>query len=224
MKLPELTIEERKLFEGGVIQVNGKAMNRTALGIIAAYFKLYPKTTLAELKEAFPDSINPSGPRAPKTIFKPFTDRDFGVVHSLEKIQQEFAKAGLPYEGLFFLGKDETFQTSDGITVIVNRLWESNDTLTGGNDLEKLATQAIKFGIVINKYEPRSPFGKGSYSLDLLQPELAEKMSGKSNDVRQGVIREKTVDKKGIPRWVWIVGGLILILIIILIAGVLHKK
>ncbi len=130
MKLPTLSPEEQKRFENGVIQVNGKAMNRTALGIIDAYFTLFPKTTFAELKEAFPDNINPSGPRAPKTIFKPFSERNFGVVHSLEEIKTEFAKADLPYEGLFFLEKSEMFKTSDGVTIIVNKLWESQDTST----------------------------------------------------------------------------------------------
>ncbi len=224
MKLPNLTPEEQKKFENGVIQVNGKAMNRTALGIIDAYFTLYPKTTFAELKEAFPDSINPSGPRAPKTIFKPFTDRDFGVVHSLDEIKTEFAKAGLPYEGLFFLEKDEMFKTSDGVTVIVNKLWESKDTLTGENDLENLAKQALKFGIVVNKFEPRKPFGKGSYSLDIIQNELLEKLRGTTKIIERDVIREKTVEKKVIPFWIWIVLGLALIIPIILwLAGVFNS-
>lgn len=116
MNLPNLTTDEIIKFESGVIQVNGKAMNRTALGIIDAFIKLYPDVTFAELKEAFPDSLNSSGPRAPKTIFKPFTERDFGVVHSLDEIKDEFSKAGLPYEGLFFLKENEKFKTSDGKT------------------------------------------------------------------------------------------------------------
>jgi len=224
MKLPNLTPEEQKKYENGVIQVNGKAMNRTALGIIDAYFTLYPKTTFAELKEAFPDSINPSGPRAPKTIFKPFTDRDFGVVHSLDEIKTEFTKAGLPYEGLFFLEKNEMFKTSDGVTVIINKLWESKDTLTGESDLENLAKQALKFGIVVNKFEARTAFGKGSYSLDFLQPELLEKISGKTKIIEREVIREKTIEKKVIPFWVWILLALALIPLILWMTGVFNSK
>jgi outer membrane protein OmpA-like peptidoglycan-associated protein len=215
MKMPSLTPEEQKKFANGVIQVNGKAMNRTALGIIAAYFKLYPNTTFAELKEAFPDSLNPSGPRAPKSIFKPFTDRDFGVVHSLEDIKAEFAKAGLPYEGLFFTEKDEMFKTSDGVTVIVNKLWESNDTLTGENDLENLAKRAAMFGIVVNKFEARTPFARGTYSLDILEPELFAKITGTSKIVEKEVVRE-TVEKKVIPFWIWIVVGLALLIPLVL--------
>lgn len=209
MKLPELSPEDRKKFENGVIQVNGTAMNRTALGIIDAYFQLYPNTTFSELKEAFPDSLNPSGPRAPKSIFKPYSERDFGVVHSLEEIKTEFEKAGLPYEGLFFLQDNEMFKTSDGVTVIVNRLWESKDTSTGESDLQSLAAQALKFGIVINKFEARKPFGKGSYSLDLLEPEIQAKLAAP-----QTITVEKEVKK--IPKWVWILIALLLLIPLIL--------
>ena len=89
MKFPSLPTEEQSKFEAGVIQVNGKAMNRTALGIIDAFFTLYPKTTFSELKEAFPDSLNPSGPKQVKSIFQPYTEKEFGVVHSLNEIKTE---------------------------------------------------------------------------------------------------------------------------------------
>ena len=210
MNLPKLTPDEQKRFENGVIQVNGKAMNRTALGIIDAYLKLNPKATFVQLKEAFPDSINPSGPRAPKTIFKPFTDRDFGVVHSLDEIKNEFGKAGLPYEGLFFLEKNEMFTTADGVTVVVNKLWESKDTETGESDLENLAKQAIKFGIVVNKFEAKKTFGRGSYSLDVVDPDIFQRLTGTT----------KIVEKKVTPFWIWIVLALALIPIILWLAGV----
>jgi outer membrane protein OmpA-like peptidoglycan-associated protein len=224
MKLPNLTQDERNKFQNGVIQVNGKAMNRTALGIVDAYFTLYPNTTFAELKEVFPDNINPSGPKQVKTIFKPYTDRDFGVVHSLEEIKTEFAKAGLPYENSFFLEKNEMFETSDGITVIVNKLWESKDTSTGEVDLENLAKQALKFGIVVNKFEAKTPFTKSSYSLDFIQPDLYEKICGKTKIIEREVIREKTIEKKVIPFYVWILLALALIPIILWMAGYFNPK
>lgn len=224
MKLPKLSADEQKQFENGVIQVNGKAMNRTALGIIAAYFKLYPKTTFAELKEAFPDSINPSGPRAPKSIFKPYSDRDFGVVHNLAQIKKEFADANLPYEGLFFLEKDEMFKTSDGVTVVVNRLWESKDTETGESDLENLAKVALKYGIVVNKFEARSAFSRGSYSLDILAPAVFDKIIGNVKIIERERIVEKEVEKKVIPFWVWIVLGLGILFFLLWLLGVFNPK
>ena len=77
MKLPQLSEEEKKKFETGIIQVNGKAMNHTALGIIDAFMQLYPNATFKDLKEAFPDSLNPSGPVQVKSIFKPFSSQNF---------------------------------------------------------------------------------------------------------------------------------------------------
>ena len=53
MKFPSLPTEEQSKFEAGVIQVNGKAMNRTALAIFDAFFKLHPSVTFAQLKESF---------------------------------------------------------------------------------------------------------------------------------------------------------------------------
>lgn len=40
-----------------LIKVYAKAMNRTALGIVNAYFKLHPTVTFKELKEKFPDTF-----------------------------------------------------------------------------------------------------------------------------------------------------------------------
>lgn len=220
MKLPTLSPEEQKRFENGVIQVNGKAMNRTALGIIDAYFTLFPMTSFAELKEAFPDRINPSGPRAPKTIFKPFSDRNFGVVHSLEEIKTEFDKAGLPYEGLFFLEKSEMFKTSDGVSVIVNKLWESQDTSTRESDIENLSKQALKFGIVVNKFEARKAFSRGSYTLDVIQNDLLGKISGNTKIIEKVIIKEKIIEKNVIPYWIWILLTLALIPLILWFAGV----
>lgn len=235
MKLPSMTSEERQKFENGVMQVNGKAMNRTALGIIDAFLQLYPKATFADLKAAFPDSLNPKGPRqAPKSIFRPYYERDFGVVHSLEEMQTEFTKIGLPYDGLFFLEENEKFKTADGVTVVVNKLWESNDEISGRSDLEMLSEQAIKYGIVVNKFEPKSPFSRGSYSIDILVPALLDKLSGKVQYVEKEVVREtvvekevikeKTVEKKVIPFWVWIILGLAILTIILWLSGLFNPK
>ena len=41
------------------VRVYGKAQNRTALGILHAYMKIHPEATVEELRQAFPDSLNP---------------------------------------------------------------------------------------------------------------------------------------------------------------------
>jgi outer membrane protein OmpA-like peptidoglycan-associated protein len=225
MNLPKLTPEESEQFKNGVMQVNGKAMNRTALGIIDAFLQLYPKATFADLKAAFPDSLNPQAPRqAPKSIFRPYSDRDFGVVHSLKEIQTEFEKNGLPYQGFFFLEENEKFTTADGVTVIVNKLWESNDDISGRSDLELLTEQAVKYGIVVNKFEPRTSFSKGSYSIDIIHPDLKDKLSGKVQHIDKEVVIEKTVEKKVIPFWVWIILVLAIIALILWLLGYCNPK
>jgi len=226
MKLPVLTPEEQQQFDNGVMQVNGKSMNRTALGIIDAFLRLYPQATFTDLKEAFPDHLNPTAPKqAPKSIFKPYSNRDFGVVHNLAEIETEFQKAGIPYHGLFFTEPDTLFKTADGVTVIVNKLWETTDSESKASDIEQLANQAKKYGIVVNKFEPKSAFSRGTYSLDLIQPALAEKLSGNStppvHTESPPAIQE---EKKKIPVWVWILLGLLLLLLLLWALGLFNSN
>lgn len=225
MNLPQLNQLEQTQFAQGVVQVNGKAMNRTALGIIDAYFRLYPKATFADLKTAFPDSLNPTAPRqAPKSIFKPYTNRDFGVVHSLQEIESEFSKAGLPFDGLFFLEESEKFKTSDGVFVVVNKLWESLDAESKASDLERLANQAKKYGIVVNKFEARAPFARGTYSIDILQAALFDKITGNVKTIEKEVIVERTLEKKVIPIWMWILIALLLVPLILWLLGYFNSE
>jgi len=228
MNLPKLNPEEQKQFENGVIKVDGTAMSRTALGIIAAFFRLFPKATYEELKEAFPDNLIPTGGRAPKTIFKPFTERDFGIVHSLDDIKNDFSKANLPYDGVFFLEKDEMFKTSDGVTVIVKKSWAKKNIETGKNELEIFANRALQYGIFVDKFEFTKAFGKGSYTIEVLNTDLFKKITGEVKVIEKEVIVEKTiektVEKKVIPFWVWIIVALALIPLILWLAGVFKSE
>ena len=67
--LSKLTIEQKNELKKGVIEVTGKAMNRSALGVVDAIFTLYPNITFSELKEILPDTINPSAPKNYKSLF-----------------------------------------------------------------------------------------------------------------------------------------------------------
>jgi hypothetical protein len=44
------------------IRVRGKSQSRTALGIVNAYLKLFPDSTLSDLQQAFPKSLNSKSP------------------------------------------------------------------------------------------------------------------------------------------------------------------
>ena len=76
-----LTESEKLELSKGVIQVSGKAKNRTALGVVDAVLTLYPNLSFQELKEILPDTINPSADNRFKSLFAPYNpNRLYGVV------------------------------------------------------------------------------------------------------------------------------------------------
>ena len=174
--LNKLTEEDIKLLKSGVIEVSGKAMNRTALGIVAAVFKLYPKITFSELKEMLPDDLNPAAPKNFKSIFNPFSERLYGVVQPF-KIKSEIEKAGYDVSSTHFTENDEMFTTSDGVKIFVSKLWESKDTETGNNDLQTLINHIEKYGIRVVDFEKHKGFSKGKYHIEIVEPVLFDKIT-----------------------------------------------
>ena len=125
----------------GIILVVGKHMNRTALGIVDAILTVYPNLSFEELKEMLPDTINPSAPKNYKSLFAPYNpNRKYGVVQP-GSIKKEAVENGLDINASHFTENEETFITSDGIEVLVNKSWETSNTLTGENDLQNLIDQ-----------------------------------------------------------------------------------
>lgn len=169
--LHKLTPEQKKELKKGVVEVEGKAMNRTALGVVAAIFKVYPNITFAELKEMLPDTLNPSAPKNYKSLFKPYTERLYGVVQP-GTIRQECKDQDLDINASHFTEADETFKTSDGIEVLVSRTWESSDTESGNNDLQILVDHVAEYGIRVVSWESKKPFKRGEYSLEVINPTL----------------------------------------------------
>jgi hypothetical protein len=194
--LNKLTQNQRLELEKGVIEVEGKAMNRTALGVVAAIFKLYPNITFSELKEMLPDTINPSAPKNYKSLFRPYSDRMYGVVQP-GSIRKECKEQGLDITASHFIEEGETFITGDGIEVLVSKTWESKDTETGEHDLQNLINHVKQYGINVVSFESKKPFKKGDYHLDVINPGFIE------------VLNQN--DKKTFPWWV-----VILVLIILL--------
>lgn len=164
----------------GVIEVTGKAMNRTALGVVDAIFTLYPKITLPELQEMLPDSLNPSAPKNFKSIFKPFTTKNYGVFQP-GTIRGEITKQGFDITSTHFTQKGETFKTADGVEILVSKLWESSDTETGENDLQILINHVEKFGVRVVKVDSKVAFNKGSYDLKIINHSLLESIQKQNN-------------------------------------------
>jgi hypothetical protein len=192
--LNKLTQNQRLELKKGVIEVEGKAMNRTALGVVAAIFKLFPNITFSELKEILPDTINPSAPKNYKSLFRPYTDRMYGVVQP-GSIRQECIDQGLDINASHFIDENETFVTSDGVEVLVSKTWESKDTETGEHDLQNLINHVKQYGVNVVSFESKKPFKRGDYHLEIINPTLVKALT--------------ETPKKGFPWWI-----LILLLII----------
>jgi len=194
--LNSLTEKEKTELKTGVIEVTGKAMNRTALGVVDALMQLYPKATFEELKEMLPDSINTAAPKNYKSLFKPYTERLYGVIQP-GSIKTECKDQGLDISASHFIKPEETFKTSDGVEVLVSKSWESTDTSTKENDLQNLINQVSQYGVVVTKVEKKEAFNKGEYNLEIINPILYSRLT-------------KPEEKKKFPWWILILALLIL--------------
>ena len=206
LKNLELLSETQKNdLKKGIIEVNGKAMNRTALGVVDAIFTLYPNISFSELKELLPDSINPAAPKNYKSLFKPYSDILYGVVQP-GTIRQECEAQGLDINASHFTQANEIFKTSDGIEVLVSKSWESADTETGEHDLQNLINHVEKYGIKVTKLEKKTAFNKGEYHLEILNKELLSFI--------------QNPPKKAFPWWILII---VLVAVVALIIVLLLK-
>ncbi len=206
--LEKLTEAQKKELRSGVVEVTGKAMNRTALGVVDAIFTMFPNITFTELKTMLPDTINPSAPKNFKSLFKPFTDRLYGVVQP-GSILMECEELGLDLNASHFIKENETFRTADGIEVLVSKSWQSADTETGENDLQNLINHVAQYGIRVIRVEKKEAFKKGEYDLEVINPILLKVIQNPPIEV--SLPQEP---QKKFPWW-------FLILLLLLLAGIL---
>ena len=205
--LNSLTEKEKSELKTGVIEVTGKAMNRTALGVVDALMQLYPKATFEELKKMLPDTINVAAPKNYKSLFKPYTERLYGVIQP-GSIRTECQDQGFDINASHFTKPEETFKTSDGVEVLVSKSWESTDTSTSENDLQNLINHVSQYGVVVTKVEKKLAFNKGEYNLEIINPILFKRLTNPE-------------EKKKFPWWILI---LALLLLGILAYFLLSKK
>jgi outer membrane protein OmpA-like peptidoglycan-associated protein len=202
----KLSESERAELKRGVIEVEGKAMNRTALGVVDALLRLYPELTFDELKQMLPDTINTAAPRNFKSLFSPHTQRLYGVVQS-GKLRKESADSGFDISSTHFIGEGETFKTKDGVEVLVSKVWESQDSVTGQHDLQNLIDHVAQYGIKVVSFESTNKaFKRGEYSIEVINPLIYNK------------IREST-ETTSKPKWLLI---LLIILFLLILAGVVY--
>jgi outer membrane protein OmpA-like peptidoglycan-associated protein len=191
----ELNHSERDQIKKGVIQVYGSAMNRTALGIVDAFLTLYPKTTFTELKEVFPDSINMGCTNRFKSIFMPYTDKPYGVFQKYELLK-EIEKEGQDGSQSHFLDVNEIFTTGDGVKIMVSRVWESSDTINKMSDLQGLIDVSKDYGIIVVDFEPRKPFKKGKYQLEVINPLIFEKLTSEKDADVSKIVSSSLLKRK----------------------------
>lgn len=128
----------------GKIKVYGKAQNRTALGIAHAYTVMYPHATLADLRKAFPNSLNPD--MGVKELFLPEAE----AVKFNDKMSLYFAKP------------DELFQLQDGSKVAMAQVWSKPS-------FDRMVSQGSLYDIEVAEFEKTShPGQKGGYRLEYL--------------------------------------------------------
>lgn len=171
------------------IRVKAKAQNRTALGIMHAYMTLYPKTTIEELRQAFPNSLNP--------------DSGVGINFLLEGEQSKVAN----FEG-YFSKEEEMLTLGDGRKAKVVMMWTKASLI-------RLIAHAKQYHIVVTNFEAVGKKGeKGGFELEYLNGYTPAAVAVTSNKTIHTPKVEKT-EKRGTPGWVWPLVAVVLALLIV---------
>ncbi len=108
------------------VKVTGKSQNRTALGIVHAYCRINPKTTLEQLRKAFPNTVCPDS--GVKELFLP--------VKEAETFNSKM--------GLYFTKPAEAIALADGTVIAMAQVWSKAS-------LDKITAQAEKYGIAVSE-------------------------------------------------------------------------
>lgn len=112
------------------IKVTGKVQNATALGIVHAYVQMYPKSTLADIRKAFPNEIAPD--KGVEELFLP-----------LAEAEDRNKKSNT---SLYFVKDARPINLADGSKIALSQIWTSTS-------LNNLIERAKQIGIVaeVNK-------------------------------------------------------------------------
>lgn len=106
------------------IKVTGRVQNSTALGIVHAYIQMFPKTTLADLRRAFPNDIAP----------------DKGVDELFLPVAEAEARNAKSDMSLYFVKGERPLNLADGTKIALSQIWTAKS-------LANLVAVAEKIGI-----------------------------------------------------------------------------
>lgn len=135
------------------IRVYGKAQNRTVLGIINAYLVMYPHATLADLRKAFPDTLN-------NWKIKGKTGMLFVGDKEIDQLAQKYGDASV-YEEDYLIKTEDRISLQDGTKAALRCGWSKED-------FEKFVAWAKQYDIEVAEFKPIKPFEKGGFVLEYL--------------------------------------------------------
>ena len=170
LKMPNtnlLQIQNTEINMNYKINVIGKAQNATALGIMHAYLEIFPKSTLADLRRAFPGSIAPD--RGVQEIFLPI--KNAIKYNSQSDMNLYFTKENRP-----------TLKLADGSEIAVCQIWTSAS-------LANLVEVAKKYGI---KAEVNKEVEIGKFGYNIIKMNMSE-FSATINDFIITIDPDKSV-------------------------------
>lgn len=159
----------------GKVRVHGKAMNRTALGIVNAYLTIYPQTTAEELAKAFPASVTAKfAKNEEKKNDDPFYK--YGLFHEIVTVDGKRLWAHNNEEvkptTFLFEQEDETIHTADGKELAMESVWT-------GESYNDMVNWAKQYGIEVASFEKfDGGFVKGRFTLEQINGFVAPLLAG----------------------------------------------
>lgn len=133
------------------IRVYGKAQNRTSLGIMHAYMKMFPDATLKDLRKAFPNRLAPDNGTGEIFVYK----------------NQKGTTAN--WDG-YFREDDEILIDGNGKKIAVNKLWTKSS-------FDNLVKHASRYAIEIAQFEEGVRGVKGGFRLEYINGYTPDKCS-----------------------------------------------
>ncbi len=128
------------------IKVTGKAQNSTALGIMHAYVQMFPKSTLADMRRAFPNEIAPD--QGVEELFLPLAEAE---AHN--------SKHGM---SMYFVKDARPIILADGKKIALAQIWSAKSL----NNLVEIAGK-LDISAEVDKSSDKD-MGKSGYVIEYL--------------------------------------------------------
>ena len=156
------------------IRVYSSTQNRMALGIVHAYLKMFPQTTLKDLHKVFSKKLNPDF--GMKELFVP-----------IEKIADD------PKCQAYFREDEELLCLGDGSKVAAISTWSNAS-------LERLTNYAKQFGIEMANFEFGEKYDKCGFRLEYVTGSKESETQEEKQEEAKSQVQAPTQPAKGKPK------------------------